>query len=288
MLIRTLKGFNRNRIVNLKQVYSDPLIKMKKYADAYTMLGPGIDKNGLPVTGLTENRVDIVKGKEVTIPGTRIIMERMLDMKEGSLKQSSAYWLAFNIRLGSDPEQLDLQDPHQLLKYLFASAQSIVADGFKQIQEDSRIEYVLYSEEQEAAVRVSERRTLRDAYVLADKLDITTKANVLNVYGIIVDGSDVNTIEDKIGEKIEEDPIKFLDLVKDEDLVYKSLVTKCLDKGILVMKNGAVVHGEVNVGYDKDSAAKAISKNNTLEAILKAKLSGDMDLISKALNDSKE
>jgi hypothetical protein len=49
------------------------------------------------------------------------------------------------------------------------------------------------------------------------------------------------------------------------------------------MEDGAIYHGEVVVGHTKDLAASAIAEDKTLEAIIKAKLSGDMDLIKKAL-----
>jgi hypothetical protein len=287
-MIKSLKNLDRVRVVKLKQIYSDPLIKMKKYDGAYTQLGPGIDAHGNPVTGLTEDRIiRDDKGKETEILGTRKEMETMLDLADGTLKNTGAFWLAYNIRLGSDPLELDLQDPHDLLRYLFAHAQTIVADGLKAIGDSSKMEYVLYSEEQAAEERVVERRTLREAYVLADKLDLETKVNILSVYGMIVDASSVNTIEDKIGEKIEENPKKFMEMVSDEDLVYRSLVTKALDKGVLIMKDGSIFHGEVNVGYDRISAAKAIAKNITLQAVLKAKMSGDMDLIAEALSKKK-
>ena len=44
--IKTLEGFNRNVKVNLKQIYSDPLIKLKKYADTHTGIGPGLIRMG--------------------------------------------------------------------------------------------------------------------------------------------------------------------------------------------------------------------------------------------------
>ncbi|KKL91505.1 hypothetical protein LCGC14_1894040, partial [marine sediment metagenome] len=181
-MIKSLDNLDRVRVVKLKQIHADPLIKMKKYAEAYTNLGPAIDKHGFPVTGLTEDRIEIGKnGKKIPVKGTRLQMEVMLDLTEGTLKQQSTYWLAYNIRIGSEPIEMDLQDPHDLLKYMFAHAQSIVADGFKAIKDDSAVEFVLYSEEQEAEQRVAERRTLREAYVLADKLDPETKVNILSV-----------------------------------------------------------------------------------------------------------
>lgn len=283
-MIQTLKDFNRNRVVTLKIIYSDPLIKLKKYTDTFTSLGAGIDKNGLPVTGLTENkRVIGPKGGSTIIKGTREYIEEEMNLTEGTLRNTSAYWINYNIRVGSDDIKLDLTDVRDLLKFLFASAQSNVANSIKEIESNSKAEFVLFSKEQEAESKVKARSALKEAYALADKLDLETKMNLLNVYGFIVDASEINTIENKINEQAELDPEKFLKLASDENLISRSLITKALDKGVLSIKDGAIYHGEVVVGYDKDVAAKALSRDLQLTAIIKAKLSGDMDLIQAAL-----
>lgn len=284
-MLQTLENFNRNRVVNFKQIYSDPLIKAKKYTEAYTSIGPGLDGNGNPVTGLTEDtKTPQTSGKiPTTIEGTRRALEKELDLVEGTLKPTSPFWITYNVRVGSDAIALDLSDPHDLLKYLFLSAQSIVANGLKEIGKDSRVEYVLYSEEQEAESRVNERSFLKQAYIEAESFDIETKINVLAVYGIIADATSPNAISDKLDEKIEENPKKFLEIVKDDYLTFKSLVTKCLDRGVLSEADGAIYHGDIIVGYSRDAAAQAIARDETLSAILRAKYSGDMDLITEAL-----
>ena len=288
-MVTTMKDFNRNRVVHLKQIHSDPLIKMKKYADAYTSLGPGIDQNGRPATGLTEDYVTQgPKGGKVSHLGTRRFMEKELDLEDGVLKSSSKYWIQYNVRVGAEPIRLDLTDSYDLLKYLMVIAQSNVADGYKEVEKNSKVEYVIYSEEQEAAEKVLSRRSLKDAYLVSDKLDLETKINILAVYGYIADATNINTIDSKIDDKIEENPEEFLTLVEDDMLIQRSLITKALDKGILTISEGKIMHGEVAVGYDKDNATAVIAKDLTLQAIIKAKLSGDMDLIKAALDNRTE
>ena len=283
--ILSLDGLNRNVKVNFKQVHADPLIKMKKYVDAYTGIGPGLDKNGFPVTGLTEDFLEPKVGNKIPkkVQGTRRAMEIELDMPENSLKQTSSFWHNYFVRIGKESLELDLTNGHDLLKYLVIKAQSIVADGLTHVLDHSAIEYVLYSEDQEAEQRIKGRRSLKDAYNLAEKLDLETKMNILATYGEITDATNANSIIDKIDEKIEENPALFLKRANDDFLVVKSLITNALDKGILLMEDGAIYHGEVVVGHTKDLAASAIAEDKTLEAIIKAKLSGDMDLIKKAL-----
>lgn len=284
-VISTLEGFNRNIRFYLKQISADPLIGLKKYDDAYTLLGPGINKHGLPVTGLTEDFTpERVKGKvQPKQHGTRRAMERLLDMEEGSLKNTSKFWHSFNVKIGSAIETLDLSDDRDLLHYLFLIAQSNVAIGLKNVYEDSRAEFVVYSEEQEAEIRIKGRRALKTAYNLAEELDLETKVNILAVYGIQAGSASANTVIDKIDEKIEENPELFLERAKDGFLVTRSLISKALDAGVLTMDNGAIYHGEVVVGYDRTTAAEALAKNITLQKILKSKISGDMEIIAEAL-----
>ena len=62
-----------------------------------------------------------------------------------------------------------MSDPHDLLKYLYLSAQSHVACSLKEIETNSRAEFVMFSQEQEASAKVKGRRSLKDAYAIAEK-----------------------------------------------------------------------------------------------------------------------
>lgn len=284
-----IHSINRNREVKIKLIKADPLTKIKKYEDSYDKLKPGLNSSGLPDTGLTDTGWKTNKrGNQEEVEGSRQILEKELGLNPGALGPRSEFWDSFSIDIGAEDLVLNLNDPTHLLNYIVAMRQSIVAKGLKEIGQNSKAEYVLYSSEEEAATRVSARRLLKKAYMLADKLDIATKVDILNVYGIIVSASDINTIEDKIDEKIEEDPSTFLAIVDDDFLKFKALVTKCLDKGILHIENGSVYHKDMLIGFDNKAAASSIAKNNKLEAILKAKLTGDMDLITAALKDEAE
>ena len=287
-VVRTLKSLDRNKVVQFKQIHVDRLIKLKKFAGSFTGIGPGLDKNGTPSTGLSEDfREDGVKNTALST-GTRIGMEQLMELPEGSLKPTSPYWTQFYVRMDSETIDLDLSDDTDLLKYLFLLGQSIVANGLEEAENNADAEFVIYSKEQEAKNRVDSRSALKEAYRLSDKLDNETKLQILSVYGINADASQTNIITDKIDEKLEEDPEKFLKLAADSNLVVKSLFSRCLDKGIITAKDGSFFHNEVPLGFDKESAVVAIANNIQLTAVLKAKLSGDMDLIQEALNPSKE
>jgi len=277
----TIKEIDRSVTYKLKLIYADPLIKLKKYDGASDGIGAGLDKNGLPATGLCEPFQDAQGNKHM---GTRMEMERLLSMAEGSLKQRSVFWLRYFVDVHADDITLDLSDPHDLLKFLFVSAQSIVAKGKKDAETNAKAEYILYSEEDEAKSRIKKRSAKKEAYRLSEELDPETMVNILAVYGEIADATAVNTVIDMIDQKIEENAAKFLSIAKDGTLVTQALIRKALDKGVLTVQNGgAIHHGDVVVGFDQKSAAESLQKNSKLVTIIKAKLSGDMDAIKEAL-----
>lgn len=282
-MIETLKDFDRNVKVNFKQIYADPLIGLKKYAESYTYLGPSIDKNGNPVTGLTEDKlVKTPKGQNSSVPGTRKALEKELDLAEGTLKPTSRFWLSYAIKVEGEVIELTLTDPYDLLKYLFAQAQSIVANSIAESKVTPNVEFVLYSEEQEASQRNVSRSALKKAYLLAEELDLETKIKILAIYGFLADATRPSVITDKIDEYLENNPQRFLDIANDSFLGAKALLTRCLSMGIVTMFEGKIMHGEIILGYEQDEAAKVLAKDTTLINLLKAKLSGDAGAIQEA------
>ena len=283
--IASLDDLNRDHIVLVKQIASDPLIKLKKYDGATSNIGASIDRNGRAVTGLTEDRkTEAQPGKPLrTIRGTRPALESLLGLPEGTLKVSAPYWNTYSVKIGADVLRLDLADDMDLLKFLFLKAQSNVAKGVNDIGRSPDIEFVMYSEEQEAVQRNKTRSTLKEAYIASSKLDLQTQIDILAVYGTIASGTKASIVQDKLDEAIEADPKKFLSILEDSNLEVRALLKKALDRGVLTAENGAINHGEVSVGYDLDNATINTAKNLKLQAIIRAKLTGDMDLISEAL-----
>jgi len=284
-VINSLSDIDRSQTVALKLLRVDPLIKLKKYNGAHTLLGPSLGKRGLPVTGLVEPHETLEGAK---VEGTRPQMEKILQMEPGTLQRSSPFWGTYQIRIGSDELRLELNDDQDLLKYLFLRAQSNVAIGLKDAGSSAKHEFVLYSDEEEASLAAKEGGYLRKAYRLADDLDAETKAEILSIYGMVVSTTKISTIETKINEQIASDAKKFLTIADDPALKHKALIRRCLDGGVLHLEDGVVKHGEVEVGMTIPLAAIAVSKNKPLETILKAKLSGDMELIKEALSGVKK
>jgi hypothetical protein len=288
-LVQTLTGFNRNQVVFLKQIAADPLLQLKKFDGTHTGVGASIDQNGLPVTGLTEDReIPSKSGKStITVPGTRRVLEKELSLPEGMLKQQSDYWSSYFVKVGAEDVKLDLTNPYDLQKYLFCKAQTNVADGMKEVGDRSGLEFVMYSKKQEATDKIEKRSYIKKAYALAGQLDQATMIDILSVYGEQVDSTEPNVIIARIDDRIEENPKGFLEIAEGGFLVQHSLIAKCLDAGALLKKDGAIMHGEVPLGLTPDLAAEALAKNEKLQILLKAKVSGNAELIAELSKETK-
>lgn len=286
MALKTLKGFNRNRKVTFNKIHADPLIRMKQYSNTHVNIYAASSKNGKPATGLTEDITGLRDEKSKVLPnilGTRKVLEYELGLQDGELLPQSKFWETYLVKYSGAPETLNLADPDDLLKYLFLLAQPHVSPTLAEVKNDSIYEFVISSDEQEASVKVAKKNHLKKAYVVSDSLDMETRIQLLTAYGHSVDSTQPNTIITALDEEIEADPKGFLELVEDDFLVYRALVRKCLTAGILTKADGGIKHSDFLVGIDYKTTAEAIAGNEKLEAVLKAKLSGSMDLIRETL-----
>lgn len=237
-------------------------------------IGPAIDHQGLPITGLTEDYFEVnSKGNKELVKGTRVKLEEELGLdpgtlKRGSLIKPSPFWIEFTVRIGEGDLKLREEDPMDRLKILFLKAQPQVADGSKNIKAKS--EYVIFTQEEEAVASNKAKKTKREAYTLFDKLSLEDMAEILEVTGNRPDSMSRDVIEDKLSDYMEEYPNQFVAIVKDPTRKNKSFVRKALDKGVLRFEGGAIMYGETVLGYDVDSAtAKLFSDElgKSLEAI---------------------
>jgi len=265
---------DNNKVYFLRKIHPNNWSGVRLYQFSNEDIGPGIDDQGLPITGLTETRWEVnSKGQKEQVKGTREEFEKELGyepgtLKRGTLTKPSNFWLNFFIRIGEGDEKFDMAIPENQLKVAFLKAQPQVADGVKNIRAKS--EYVLFTREEEAANSNKEKKVKRKAYSLFEKLTLEDMANILELTGIKASNLSRDVIEDKLSDYVEEYPNKFVAIVEDPTRKNKTFIRKCLDKGILEMEGGTVMFNEVVLGYDINSAAaKLFDSNNakTLEAI---------------------
>ena len=258
----------------LRKIHPNSWSGIRLYNFANEDIGPAIDAQGLPVTGLTEDQmITNSKGQKEVIKGTRVQIEEAMGLdpgtlKKGSLSKPSEFWLNFFVRIGADDEKLDTAIPEEWLKIEFLKAQPQVAFGAKAIKSTS--EYVLFTREDEAEASNKTKRVKREAYQLFEKLTLDDKKEILEINGMVASSLSAEIIEDKLSDFLEEYPAKFVAIVNDPTRKHKTFIRECLAKGVLFMEEGAVMFNEIVLGYDIESAsAKVFNPENakTLEAL---------------------
>ena len=251
-----------NTIYTLRKIHPDTWSGIRLFVNSTEDIGPGIDDQGLPITGLTENySQENSKGNKEIVKGTRELLEEAMGLEPGTLKKGSVqkpgeFWLKYSVKIGQGDERFDMSIPDDRLKIEFLKAQPQVAFGVKNIKAKS--EYVLFTKEEEAKKSNEAKKGKREAYKLFDELTLQDKKEILETTGIKAAGLSSDLIDDKLSDFVEEYPAKFIALAKDPSRKDKTFVRECLDKGILSLEGGAVMYNELVLGYDVESAASKL------------------------------
>lgn len=255
-----------NQLYVLRKINPDKWAGIRQYQFTQEGIGPGVDQQGLPETGLTEDKYTVDKqGRKIQVKGTRKIMEEKLGMTDGNLRKGSIsgatmapnqYWINFFVPVGDSDLILDSAIPEHELQLRMLVAQPQVAFGVNAIKAKS--EFVIFTREEEAKQSNKRKRTIRKAYATFESMSTEDMKEVLELLGTKCDGLTIDVIEDKLSDKVEESPAKFLAVVDDPTRKHKTFIRQCLDRGVLHFEEGAVVYGETVLGYDIDSAATAL------------------------------
>jgi len=265
---------NDNKTYILRKINPNSWSGIRLYHFSFEDIGPAIDDQGLPITGLTEDSFKInAKGNKESVKGTRVMLEEELGLDEGMLKKGSlfkpsVFWINFAVRMGEGDERFKTDDPMSRLKIEFLKAQPQVADGSKQIKAKS--EYVLFTPEEEASSSNKSKKGKREAYQLFDKLTLDDMSEILEITGNRSGSMSRDVIEDKLSDYMEEYPTQFIAIIKDPTRKNKTFVRRCMDQGIITLDGGAVMYGETVLGHDIDSASAKLFSNEygkTVEAI---------------------
>ena len=256
-------------IYTLRVINPDVWSKVRKYDFSSEYIGPALNNQGLPVTGLTEDAmIPNGKGQTEKVKGTRTQLEEEMGLPEGHLKQRSDFWILYNVMVGVEDEVFDITIPEDRLKVLFLKAQPEIADGIDNIKAKSR--YILFTEE-EAVKHTNDRGKLkRKANDIYAKLTGADKCEILEMLNIKAASLDADSVDAKLYDYLEEQPGKFILLAEDPTRGKQSFVRKCLERGIMSIENGSVMYGETVVGIDIESAAIALHSDEmkaTMEAV---------------------
>jgi hypothetical protein len=232
--------------------YSEALAKhgMRAFNDASITLSPDIDTVSKEVaTGLTEE--------------SQAYLESKLGLKAGDLDPfpTNKYWQEYFIKLGSNPELLNLGVPIDYLKYCVLTASNKVATSEDEIDTHS----MFYIEDiQNISEKLSSKADTKvEAIELFNKLTPEGRIKLLKIYGLNTAGNTDKFIKGKLFEELEASPEKFI------KIAGKSKERITLEAFIFDLKNNGVLREKAGIYFDKETSLGA--KDELVEKFLDPK-----------------
>lgn len=163
--------------------------------------------------------------------------ETLLGLEKGTLKKSSAYWTTYRISIPEDGLTLNTDNPKDALAYKVMSADPTIAKSLTEVRTNAKAEYVMTTESAEAAVKNTKRNEKAKAYAAFAKLTQAETLDALYMFGKDPSSMDFEIAQDRLGEIVDENPSKFLDVVGDKQFKDKVFFMKLIRAGV-VRKHG--------------------------------------------------
>jgi hypothetical protein len=187
-------------------------------------LVPGLDKDtGILRTGLTAS--DEKK------------FEKALSLEEGTLRKSSPYWGNFSIQIPEDGLTLKTENGTHEVQYTILKSDPEVANSLIELKTNPVAKYVLTSDQAEAKVSNTKRNIVAKAYSIFAKLSPLETTDALFMYGKNPEKMDSEVAQDRLGDLVDKDPVKFIELIGDKNFKEKAWFMKLIKEGI-VTKHG--------------------------------------------------
>ena len=204
-----------------------------KFDNCFDKWVPGLDSNSrIPntiSTGLTE--VD------------QELLEKKLNLNDGDLSQRSPYWDNFKIIIPEEGLKLNTADPGDELQYLLLKNDPAISESLEAAALNAKAEYVITSNQAEAATKNNSRNVLTKAYTTFGKLSDGDVKDALYMFGVVPDETSIDVCKNVLGELLEKSPAKFMSLIGDKQFKEKVGLIK-------LIRMGAVKKSHNGVGYD--------------------------------------
>ncbi len=165
--------------------------------------------------------------------------ETELSLKPGDLAKWSPYWDNFSIRIPNDGLELDTDIPSENLFYHVLKADPGVATSVQGITKLG-VQYLMISEENVAKESNGKREIIAKAWAKFSTMTDSEIRDALFVYGKNYTETNMEVCKNTLGNFIEENPKKFLELVVlDEDFAQTVFINKLIAAGIIVKRTAS-------------------------------------------------
>lgn len=226
-------------VYKLRRAKRDNFTNVFKQPGCYDILGPTLDRNLKPKTGIDPEE----------IPD----LEKKMNVSPGYLALDARYWKEVNVIL-RDGEQLELddQDPEDYIKICFLKQKKQVANGSKELKEKPEASFILYTPEQQNKEINKSNKVRREANKQFSELTEAEKRDMLYLYGSKPQNMDEEAVEAQLYMQLESNPDKFLELLKNRDYEYALLAEKLIMHKIIVRQGSRYMYDEQTIAVNKE------------------------------------
>lgn len=194
------------------------------YDNCKDKLVPGLDRiSGVIKTGLTEKQ--------------ERQFEIDLGLEVGDLKKSSNFWSSFFISIPEDGLTLNTENPKEALDHAVLLVDPTVSKSLTDMRTNAKAEYVMTSDSAEAKVSNTVRNSKAKAYAAFAKLTQAETLDALFMLGKDPSAMDFEIAQDRLGDVLDKNPTKFLEVVGDKLFKEKVYFMKLIKAGV-VTKHG--------------------------------------------------
>ena len=192
----------------------------EKYDNCADKFVPALDR----VTGML--RTGLTKKDETEL-------EAELQLNVGDLATTSAFWNTFVIIIPEDGLKLNINNPMDKLKYMVLKADPEIATDMSEIGASADAQYKMYTEGEAAKSKNTKRNIIANAYAKFAVMSPDEIVEALYMFGKNGDTVDPEVCRNTLGDVLEKDPEKFLDILGDVNFKDKVFIIRSIRAGIL-------------------------------------------------------
>lgn len=164
--------------------------------------------------------------------------------------------VVLNIAKTEDGSPFDTED---YIKYKWATAHPLVAGSEQEMKSDHRKQFYIYDPVKETAQNNQKLQIKKQAYI--ELANISKDREKLEVLGrvllpVSVENLSAERLENDLASFIEDDPKRFVELAKDEDVEIRSKIYHMVDKGVIRNQGGSYLYMDKTLG---DSIGETIN-----------------------------
>jgi len=204
--------------------------------------------------GKLEGAIDTLEAKmrkdgkfyQVLTEVEQSFLEKKMFMNEGDMsiyKKDDNFWSTVKIRLGKEGTTLDLSTPEDYIKYKTLLAyDDLVSPSITETSFKKTYKYEIVSASDEDELLKKTINYSRKAYKLLDEIE-ESKEQLSGILRILT-GRRVSTESNhdwliaKVGEELERNPKRFVEILNDADYKIKLLIERAIDSNKVIKNRG--------------------------------------------------